>query len=1041
MTPLRCFLVCVSILLCILPTWFLCAQVLPFQRFTTEDGLSQGTITAIVQDHRGFMWIGTQDGLNRFDGVEFKTYRHSSQDTSSLSSSWVTSLYEDRTHNLWVGTLRGLNRFDRRSESFVRHYYLQADSMAPARNQVQAIHETYIGGISKLWIAMGRLFMLDRERGVFVSPFPNPEDPRLDGSIQTIREDHEGFLWAGTDFGLFRFDPRNGTISHSLSLEQGVTAIEVLRNGDKESVWFGNSRGLFQLNLETGRVRRHGDYGVASFLEDRSGQLWLSTSVGLGRLTFAENNNAFISFYRHDPGFSNSLSDNYVHCLFEDSSSSLWVGTYNGLNRTGKLSPGFTVYRHRPDNANSLGHDFVLPIMEDRDGNIWFGTFGGGVSVLQNNRTARLQFDHIKHDPARAGGLQGDNVRSLLQDRTGTIWIGTNDGLNVLDPGTRSVEHRLPFWSESLLETRDGMIWSGTTKAGLVKIERIPNTLITHATERGQFRSTRYPLDGRLGAGASEEIHALFEDRHGALWVGTEVGLVRFDRDSRTYVRFVHEPADSTSLSNDNVWCIAEDPLEEILWIGTSQGLNRFDKQTGKFRRYLEQEGFPNDYVYGILRDDLERLWLSTNHGLTRFDDRRPEGRKFKNFDVSDGIQANEFNRHSHCKLSNGEFLFGGTHGVTRFHPMQIQDNPYVPPVVLTAFTKFGKRTQFDSDIADVAAIELNYDENVFAFEFAALNYTNSSKNQYSYMMSGFDKDWVYSGTRRYASYTHLDPGDYVFRVKGSNNDGVWNEQGVSVRVTINPPFWGTWWFRLLTSVTVIASLLMFYQRRVNGLEKEKRTQQEFSIRLMESQENERKRIAGELHDSLVQNLLVAKNRSLLGMKKAGNAQGVTRELSEISDALTEAIDEVREIAHNLRPYHLDRLGLSKALRALIERMRESSTVEFRETIDPIDPSLNPENSIQLFRVVQEGINNILKHSGATIATLSVKQNGKMIDVVVSDDGKGFIVHPTVKEDERHATFGLGGIEQRVAMMNGTWSIQSSRGSGTTINIHIPVKG
>jgi len=987
------------------------------------------------------MWIGTQDGLNRFDGVEFKTYRHNPQDTNSLSSSWVTSLYEDRTHNLWVGTLQGLNWFDRRSETFARHYHAHTDSNTPTRSHVQAIHESYIGGISKLWISMGRLFVFDRERGVFTPSSPRAEDSVLDGSIQTIQEDHEGFLWAGTELGLFRFDPRNQTVDQSLYFQHGVSAIDVSRDEDQKSMWIGNARGLFEMNRATRRVSWYGSYGVSSFLQDRSGQSWIGTSMGLGRLTYAENAKASIDFFQNDPGLSNSLSDNYVHCLFEDASGSLWVGTYNGLNRTGKLSPGFTVYRHRPDNPNSLGHDFVLPIIEDRDGNIWFGTFGGGVSVLRNDRTAVQHFTHLKHDPVKARGLHGDNVRSLLQDRTGTIWIGTNEGLNVLDPATRAVVQRLPLWNESLTETRDGMIWAGTTKTGLVKIERIPNGPESRVTERSQFRSTGYPLDGRIGPGASEEIHALFEDRHGALWVGTEVGIVRFDRDSRTYVRFVHQPTDSTSLSNDNVWCIAEDSLEGVLWIGTSQGLNRFDTRTGKFRRYLKQEGFPNAYVYGILRDDLDRLWLSTNHGLTRFDDRQPQGRKFKNFDVTDGIQANEFNRYSYCRLRNGEFLFGGTHGVTRFHPMQIQDNPYVPPIVLTAFTKFGKRTQFDSDIADVTVIELNYDENVFAFEFAALNYTNASGNRYAYMMGGFDKDWIYSGIRRYASYTHLDPGNYVFRVKGSNNNGVWNEQGVTVSVIISPPFWGTWWFRVLSSVTIIASLLMFYQRRVRGLEREKRTQQEFSTRLMESQENERKRIAGELHDSLVQNLLVAKNRSLLGMMKAADAESVTRELSEISDALTEAIDEVREIAHNLRPYHLDRLGLSKALRALVERMRESSTVEFRETIDPIDSCLSPENSIQLFRIVQEAMNNTLKHSGATRATVSVRQNGPVIDVAVSDNGKGFIVHKTAKEDGRPATFGLGGIEQRVGMMNGTWSVQSSPGSGTTVIIRIPVKG
>ncbi len=1007
---------------------------LSFQRFTVDDGLSQGTITAIVQDHQGFMWIGTQDGLNRFDGVEFKTYRHSSQDPGSISSSWITSLYEDRAHNLWVGTLRGLNRFDRWSETFARHYNPHGDSSGPASSHVYAIHESYVDGIPKLWIVMGRLFTFDRQREVFI-PIPlKTADPHFDSRILTVFDDREGFLWAGTDSGLIRFDPRNETIGYCHHSGPGVTAIEVSHNGKHETVWFGTSRGLFRLNPETRHVSRHGNFGVSSFFKDTSGQLWIGTSMGLGRLLHADSETPSVEFFQSDPALPNSLSDSYVHCLYEDDSGGLWVGTYNGLNRTAQVSPGFLVYRHRPDNPNSLGHDFVLPIMEDREGSIWFGTFGGGVSVLLKKRSTE-RFIHLRHNPDKRNGLHGDNVRSLLQDRTGAVWIGTNEGLNILDPTTMSVVQRLPLWNESLAQTRDGTIWAGATKVGLVRIERNQKRWESSATRISQFRSTLYPFDGRRGAGTSEEVHVIVEDRRGALWVGTEVGLVKFNRDSGTYTRYVHKPEDSTSLSDDNVWCIAEDPSEEILWIGTSDGLNRFDGRTGAFRRFLGQDGFPNAYVYGILRDDEDRLWLSTNHGLTRFDDRQPQGRKFKNFTVSDGLQANEFNRHAYCRLRSGEFLFGGTHGVTRFRPMQIQDNPYVPPVVLTAFSKFGKRIRFDRDISDVTTIELNHDENVFAFEFAALNYTNASRNQYAYMMMGFDQDWVKSGSRRYAGYTHLDPGEYVFRVKGSNNDGVWNEHGASVGVRIKPAYWATWWFRGLSSLVVIAGLFILYRQHVRRLEKEKRIQQEFSARLMESQENERKRIAGELHDSLGQNLLVIRNRALLGLKDDALSPHARNQLDQISAVASQSINEVREIAYDLRPYQLDRLGLTKAVASITSAL--ATSVKFSMSIDPIDEEVGNDHAIHVYRIVQEGINNILKHSAATEARVAIRVEGSTLRITISENGKGMPTEST-SGSEGQRGLGLVGITERAKVLNGTVAIESTPGQGTILTVLIP---
>ena len=364
---------------------------------------------------------------------------------------------------------------------------------------------------------------------------------------------------------------------------------------------------------------------------------------------------------------------------------------------------------------------------------------------------------------------------------------------------------------------------------------------------------------------------------------------------------------------------------------------------------------------------------------------------------------------------------------------MHIRSNPFVPPVLLTSFSKFGKKVGFDTEIMNVPSIELRYDENDFSFEFVALNYTNAIKNQYAYKMEGFDRNWTHSGARRYAHYTHLDPGEYTFRVKASNNDGVWNEQGTSVHVSITPPYWGTWWFRLLSLGTLVASLTFVYRQRIRSLEKERHAQQEFSLRLMESQENERKRIAGELHDSLGQNLLVIRNRALLGLNDSDLTRQTRNQLDQISLVATEAINEVREISYGLRPYQLDRLGLTKAITSITSGL--ATSIHFSMDVDHIDEEIGNDQAIHVYRIVQEGINNILKHADATEARVTIRTEPDAVRLTISDNGKGISV---AGDSNGRRGFGLVGISERAKAMNGTVSIESTPGKGTILTIAIP---
>jgi signal transduction histidine kinase/streptogramin lyase len=652
-----------------------------------------------------------------------------------------------------------------------------------------------------------------------------------------------------------------------------------------------------------------------------------------------------------------------------------------GVSYLDKHFSATRTFRHREGAQHGLVSDQVLAVLEQRNGALWIGTLGHGLDYLPAHAS---QFIHYVHDPANPRSLSDNTVIALAEDRHGSVWVGTNGG-------------------------------------GLDRFDQ---------SHRGFVHNRFSASPGSLGG---NWIWSLFVDNKGTLWVGTWTrGLYRFDELTDRFEAFLSNPGDSTSLSNNSVLCISE-TKDGVLWIGThGGGLNRFDPATKSFHAFTESNGLPNKVVLGILPDDRGNLWLSTNHGMSRFT-RSTE--KFRNYDVDDGLQGNEFDHGAYGRLSDGTMLFGGISGLNIFHPDSIRDNTFVPPVVLSGFSVFDQPVALLRPVYMMDEIQLSHTQNFFSLSFVALNYSSSKKNEYMYRLEGLDPDWVRAGTRGVAYYTNVPPGTYVFRVKGSNNDGVWNDSGARLTMVIEPPFWGTLWFRLASAAAFLTIVTAIYRRRMQQWEREQRVQQEFSLQLMQSQENERKRIAGELHDSLVQNLLIVKNRSLLGQKASHDAERASKEFSEITSVISSAINEVREIAHNLRPYQLDRLGLTQALTALAGTMSASSTTDFTATVENVDSLFTADASILVYRIVQEAVNNILRHSGATKASINIRRFPRAVDIVVQDNGRGLPGTPG-----RSNGFGLSGVEQRVRMLDGTLLIHSSPATGTTINITLPVQ-
>jgi ligand-binding sensor domain-containing protein/signal transduction histidine kinase len=796
-----------------------------FERITVEDGLSQNAVLTILQDRRGFIWLGTEDGLNKYDGYEFEIFKHDAEEPTSISDSLISKLYEDQFGVLWIGTRSGLDRYEPDTRSFSHFQNDPADPNSLSGTWVVSIIEDHEG---TLWIGTddGGLSQFDRETNTFIRFTHNPFDPMSlsDDSVRVIYEDNNNHLWVGTRNGLNRYNPSEKTFSHfgndpsdlfnlsenniSCILEDMGGILWVATEGSGLYYKRPSADRFSQLRNNPQDPESLSHNRVRSLFEDKDGQLWVGTQNGLDLLN--PTGMDFIHF-RSEPGNPQSLSSNSIWSIYQDRSGVLWFGTYGGgVSKYSQYGNQFAHYQHKSDNPNSLSDNMVWAIAEDQYGALWIGTFNGGLNRLD---PARNVFTLFEHDPEDPSSLSSNDVRSIFEDSSGNLWVGTSGGLDRFDPESGDfIHYRNDPESENslsenrvltILEDRMGYLWIGTRTGGLNRLD---------PTTGDWTRFLHEPEDD--GSLSDNRVWSLYQDHIGAIWVGTLGGLNMWDENDQRFIRYNNDPDDPLTLSNDSIFSIYEDPVG-VLWIGTwGSGLDRLDRETQQFTHYTEKDGLPNNVIYGIETDKDGNLWLSTNLGLSKFN---PRSETFKNYDVRDGLQNNEFNVGAHAAGQNGKLYFGGVQGFNEFFPDQVQDNPTIPPVVITSFAKFNQTVK--KDLTDGEEILLSYRDNYISFEFAALDYNAPDKNLYTYMLEGFDQDWIQAGTRRYTSYTNLQGGDYVFRVKGSNNDSIWNEQGVSVRIKITPPLWKTGWFIGLVIIVAFATLIAGYRIRVRGIE------------------------------------------------------------------------------------------------------------------------------------------------------------------------------------------------------------------------------
>jgi ligand-binding sensor domain-containing protein/signal transduction histidine kinase len=796
-----------------------------FESLTTEEGLSQSTVHTILQDQQGFMWFGTEEGLNKYDGYQFTVYKHDSDDSKTLVDNLIQTIAQDSQGGIWIGTSSGLDRFDPKTGTFLHYPQDLAGGSDLSGQSISAILQDRSG---TLWVgtAGGGLAAVDLAAHHSVLFQHSSEGPQsLSGnSIEAIYEDRTGELWVGTDNGLDHFDRASGKFSPSFSQAVpgsafiGNAAVYTLAEDGGGAVWIGTSAGLYKWDRDANHlsVYRHdpedpvslSDDAVTRILEDTRGALWIGTRTGLD--LFDPTHNSFIS-YVHDPNDPYSLASNSVRSIYEDRSGVLWIGTSGGLNKYARSTQKFDLFQHTPGLSNTLSDNNIWAIDEDHLGNLWVGTFFAGLDRLNPTTGAVTVYQNNPSDPT---SLSSNEVRALLEDHAGNLWIGMErGGLARFDPETGtfiayqhndaepgSLSNNDVF---SIFEDRAERLWIGTQRGGLNRFDPASGTFIHYQYDANDPKSL-----------SDNQVRAIQEDHNGVLWIATFGGVDLWDGKSNHFTVYRHDPKDASSLSSDEVSCIFEDQ-EGNVWVGTfGGGLNRFDRATRSFTHYTEKNGLPDDTVYGILADPGGDLWLSTNKGLARFD---PLTQVFRNYDVSDGLQGDQFNPGASFQGKDGQMFFGGTQGLNAFLPQQVKDNLIPPPVVITAVKKYNQTIQ--TNPAPNAIIPLSYRDNFISFEFAALDYNTPEKNQYAYMLEGIDKDWISAGTRRYASYTNLQGGDYIFRVKASNNDGIWNEQATTLFIHITPPFWQTWWFIGIIGLVAVAGSIGGYRLRVRDIQ------------------------------------------------------------------------------------------------------------------------------------------------------------------------------------------------------------------------------
>jgi signal transduction histidine kinase/ligand-binding sensor domain-containing protein/AraC-like DNA-binding protein len=1060
------------IILCALDSF---SQRLNFSHLTINDGLSQNAVFAILQDSKGFMWFGTKDGLNRYDGYAFKVFQHNPFDSATLSANYITALFEDSRGLIWVGTHSGgLNFFRRESESF---YRVNLGTGAPDNNnavEIKAIEEDMEGNI---WVATRGegLFSLSFSEGnsYRVMPASFVHEPGRAGSIShriisDLCLDAEGILWAATKNGLDRYDPKTAGFRHySIETRSPASSGEVFNKSissifesETGDFWLGTYIGLVKFDRNTGcykvyphryEIFRYGWGNITQITGDGSGYLWLATTAELMRFDPLSET---YDYFKNDPLDPRSVSYNGISSLCIDRTGMLWIGTTGmGISIHSPWSNRFPVLERRTEPSSRVTGFSVRYVMEDDDGFVWVST---DVLYRWNRKTGELRSYETSSD--RLDDFGNTGAWSMVQSSGHIIWLASTEGLFRYDPSTEKT--RLYKYNATdpdglpqkqvfaVFEDSRGNIWIAT--------ENFLCKLLDE--EKGRFQHFRY----QPGPAYNEQVRlVIHEDHEGLIWLGTKDGLLRFDPGTGTFDTFRNDPARSNSLSNNLVKSICADPSspEKILWIGTAGGgLNKFNREDGTFKHFTESDGLPNNVVYGILPDRKGRLWLSTNKGLSVFN---PLEESFRNYDVRDGLQSNEFNTGAFFPGKSGGMFFGGIKGLNHFFPDEIMDNPYKPPIAITGIKIQNRDISYKSDpeilqnpILETNQIVLYHDDDVISFDFAALDYNAPEKNQYAYRLENFNKDWIHSGTARSATYTHLPPGRYTFRVKGSNGDGIWNEEGATLDIIVKPPWWATWWAYFIYGLLLLTALYLIrrYELSRVKLKNQLKLEKVETDTLRNLDQLKSHFFANISHEfrtplTLILGQIESVMSSGLEMKEKGKLQVAGRNAGRLLSLINQLLDlsklESGNMALNASQYNI--VSFLKSLFYSFESLAASQkiTLRFESDADHIPVLFDPD---KMEKIVNNLLSNAFKFTRqyGEIKVMVKIPEPAIVEIHVQDNGAGipadqvahifdrfYQVDNSITREHEGTGIGLALTRELVGLHNGKISVNSKVGEGT----------
>jgi signal transduction histidine kinase/ligand-binding sensor domain-containing protein len=1042
------------------------------QHLTINDGLSSNRIRCLYRDSKDFLWMGTDIGLDKYDSYTIKSYRHSDTQSGTISNDILTNIYEDRAKNLWFGTSDGLNLYDRSKDKFVVFRNIPSDKNSINSNCITGIVEDKK---DNLWIETDGscLNRFDPKTGKFtryqfeiVRDFLNPRPSKM------VAIDSKGYLWlVSITRGIHRFDPVSGEFTKydDSSIDFGDNCFKGLLIDNNDKLWISSDgNGFYSYDPAINKFEQFGSNSdrkgtnqniILDILQEDDRFLLLAVDQGgLNRFDKVTKSFEYIMF---DQAKSDGLNNNGIWCLYKDREGIVWIGTSGGgINYWNPQKERFNIFTHNKNNPKSLSYNFVGCFYEDHQGMIWIGTDGGGLNIYDPETG---NFEIFKHESGNPFSISGNVIRGIAEDRDKNMWIGTWDaGLNRYDRKTGRFYHYLPD---------------------------VKNT----------------------SSISDRTIYNLIIDHNNILWISIyNHGIDLFDPKKGVIKRFRANPDNTSSISNNNSWFSFEDS-ENKMWICTQNGLDLFDSNTDSFKVfhfpdndlgafYRDKSGYiwvgsntkglfkcnqdgtilntyditnilPNNRIHAITQDNTGNIWISTNYGISRFN---TENNSIRNYSKEDGLQGDQFYQQSFLKTRKGEFYFGGYNGFNSFFPDSLKENKFIPPVYITDFQIFNKAVeyggpgnQFPTQICEAKEIVLNQKQSVFSFSFTAISYIHPKKNQYSYIMEGFEKDLNYTdASRRYVTYTNLDPGEYTFKVKASNNDGVWNSSGVSLRIIVLPPWWKNLWFRLIAVSSIIIIFASVFISRVRQLKNQKILLEKTVV--VKTTELNELNASKDKFFSIIAHDLKNPFRNIIGLSgilKEDLKSGKPEMNKEIVELINDSAVQTLKLLENLlewaksqtgkllfNPMPIDLRELYNEEYILLHEMASGKHIELINSIP--DGLIITADRNMIKTVLRNLVSNALKftHKDGKVE-VNAKSIGKQVEILVSDNGIGMTKEITEKlfridanlttrgtADEKGTGLGLFLCKEFIEKHGGKIWVESEVGKGSIFKFSLPIE-